>query len=83
MTVFTSIIALVSWGGALTGYLFRRTTLFERACLLVSALALLGEGWTMDTIGVGLLVLVIVLQKVSPGKQAPVVSEARGNELSN
>jgi TRAP-type uncharacterized transport system fused permease subunit len=83
MTVLTSIIALISWGGALTGFLLRRTTLFERVCLLVSALGLLGEGWTTDIIGVGLLVLVVVLQKVSPGKRVPVASGARGNELSN
>ena len=79
MTVVTSIIALVSYGGALTGFLFRRTTLFERACLLISALTLLGEGWTTDAIGVGLLVLVIVLQKVSPGKSAPLPSGMSGN----
>ena len=79
MTVVTSIIALVSYGGALTGFLFRRTTLFERACLFISALALLGEGWTTDAIGVGLLVLVIVLQKVSPGKSAPLPSGMSGN----
>jgi TRAP transporter 4TM/12TM fusion protein len=79
MTVVTSIIALVSYGGALTGFLFRRTTLFERGCLFISALALLGEGWTTDAIGVGLLVLVIVLQKVSPGKSAPLPSGMSGN----
>jgi TRAP transporter 4TM/12TM fusion protein len=79
MTVVTSIIALISYGGALTGFLFRRTTLFERGCLFISALALLGEGWTTDAIGVGLLVLVIVLQKVSPGKSAPLPSGMSGN----
>jgi TRAP-type uncharacterized transport system fused permease subunit len=79
MTVLTSIIALVSWGGALTGFLLRRTTLFERACLFVSSLALLGEGWMTDATGVGLLVLVFVLQKVSPRKDAPLPSGMSAN----
>jgi len=74
LTVLTSIIALVSWGGALTGFLFRRTTLFERACLLVSSLSLLTEGWITDLGGTLLLVLVIVLQKVSLGKRVPAAS---------
>ncbi|TRZ74881.1 MAG: hypothetical protein D4R93_05885, partial [Deltaproteobacteria bacterium] len=56
-------------GGALTGFLFRKTTIFERICLLASALLLLDEGWTTDIIGIVLLVLVIVLQKVSLGKR--------------
>jgi len=78
-TVIASIIALVSWGGALTGYLLRKTTIFERVCLLVSALGLLDEGLTTDIIGVALLVLVVVLQKVSPGKSAPLPSGVSGN----
>jgi TRAP transporter 4TM/12TM fusion protein len=75
-TVIASIFALFSWGGALTGYLLRPTTLFERACLFASALLLLDEGWTTDIIGIVLLILVIVLQKVSPDKRAPVASGA-------
>jgi len=68
-TVIASIIALVSWGGALTGYLFRKATAFERISLLASAFLLLDEGWTTDIVGAALLVLVIVLQKVSLGKR--------------
>jgi TRAP transporter 4TM/12TM fusion protein len=83
LTVLTSIIALISWGGALTGYLLRRTTLFERACLFVSSLALLFEGAVADIGGTGLLVLVIVLQKVSLGKRALRTSGVNDNELSN
>jgi len=68
-TVIASIIVLVSWGGALTGYLFRKATAFERISLLASAFLLLDEGWTTDIVGAALLVLVIVLQKVSLGKR--------------
>ncbi|MCL5807591.1 MAG: TRAP transporter large permease subunit, partial [Deltaproteobacteria bacterium] len=73
-TVIASTVALVSWGGALTGYLLRKTTLFERAALLVSSLLLLHEGLITDMIGYVLLALVIVIQKVSLRKRAPVAS---------
>ena len=73
-TVIASCFALVSWGGALTGYLFRKTTLFERAALLVSALLLLDEGLTTDMIGYALLALVIIMQKVSLRKRTPAAS---------
>lgn len=82
-TILTSIIALVSWGGALTGFLLRKTTPFERGCLVVSALGLLREGLITDLIGVALLVLVVVLQKLSPGKGAPLPEEMSGNGSSN
>ncbi|MEW6335733.1 MAG: TRAP transporter fused permease subunit [Thermodesulfobacteriota bacterium] len=65
ITVFCCIIALVSWAGALEGYLFRKTTVFERGCLFVSAFGLLHEGLVTDLIGLFLLALVVVLQKVS------------------
>jgi TRAP transporter 4TM/12TM fusion protein len=73
-TVIACCFALISWGGALTGYLLRSTTLFERIALFVSSLLLLHEGMITDAVGYVLLALVIVLQKVSPGKQAPVAS---------
>jgi TRAP transporter 4TM/12TM fusion protein len=81
-TVIASLFALVSWGGALTGFLFRKTTIFERICLLASALLLLDEGWTTDIVGAALLVLVIVLQKVYPGKRGPLVSGVPENGSS-
>ncbi len=70
-TVIASCFALVSWGGALTGYLFRKTTIFERGALFVSSLLLLHEGLITDAIGYVLLALVIVIQKASLAKQAP------------
>jgi TRAP-type uncharacterized transport system fused permease subunit len=68
MTVFTATLALISWGGALVGHLLRKTTPFERVCLLISALALLYEGSASDIVGAALLVLVVVKQKVTAGK---------------
>ena len=79
MTVLSAIVALISWGAAVTGYLLRETTLIERLCLFVSGLALLAEGWLTDAVGVGLLVLVVVLQKVSLGKGTPGPVAVPGN----
>ncbi|MHB8773050.1 MAG: TRAP transporter permease [Syntrophales bacterium] len=70
-TVVAAIVALIAWGGALTGYLLRKTTLFERAALFASSLLLLHEGLITDIIGYVLLVLVVIIQKVSLGKRAP------------
>jgi TRAP transporter 4TM/12TM fusion protein len=65
LTVFCCIVALVAWGAALEGYLFRKTTLFERVCLFIAALGLLDEGLLTDLIGLFLLAMVIVIQKIS------------------
>jgi TRAP transporter 4TM/12TM fusion protein len=67
-TVFSAVVGLVSWGGALTGYLLRPTTLFERGCLFLSSLLLLFEGKFNDIAGIGLLVMVIVMQVVAKRK---------------
>jgi TRAP transporter 4TM/12TM fusion protein len=67
-TVFKCMIALVAWGPALEGYLFKETLLFERICLLVAALGLLHEGFITDIIGISLFIMVIVTQKISLAK---------------
>jgi TRAP-type uncharacterized transport system fused permease subunit len=67
-TVFKCIIALMAWGPALEGYLFKETLLFERICLLAAALGLLHEGFITDIIGISLFVIVIVTQKISLAK---------------
>ena len=64
LTVIDCLVALLAWGAALEGYLFRKTTLFERICLFAAAFGLLKEGWITDMIGALLFFLVIVLQKV-------------------
>lgn len=64
-TVFCCIIALVAWAGALEGFLFKKTSLFERACLFIAALGLLHEGFITDLIGLFLLGMVVVIQRVS------------------
>ena len=83
ITVFCCIIALVAWGGALEGYLFRKTSLFERGCLLIAALGLLHEGFITDMIGLFLLAMVIAIQKISLFKAKKVALQAEARNLSS
>jgi TRAP transporter 4TM/12TM fusion protein len=64
-TVVSCIVALVAWGAALEGYFFKETTLIERVCLFMAAFGLLFESVITDIAGIGLVILVMVLQKVS------------------
>ena len=64
-TVFKCILALMAWGAALEGYLFKETLTLERICLLAAALGLLHEGFITDFIGISLFIMVIVTQKIS------------------
>ncbi len=83
ITVFCCIIALVAWGGALEGYLFKKTSLFERICLFVSALGLLYEGLVTDLIGLSLLAMVIAIQIISLSKAKKVALQAEARSLSS
>jgi TRAP transporter 4TM/12TM fusion protein len=64
LTLVDCLIALVAWGAALEGYFFRKTTRFERICLLGAALCLLKEGILTDIAGIMMIGLVIALQKM-------------------
>jgi TRAP transporter 4TM/12TM fusion protein len=68
LTVFKCIIALMAWGPALEGYLFKETSTFEKICLLAAALGLLHEGFVTDILGISLFLMVIVIQKISLAK---------------
>ena len=69
LTVFDCVIALVAWGAALEGHLFRKTSLWERIFLLIAALGLLHEGITTDIIGLIAFAIVILVQKLYPGRK--------------
>jgi TRAP transporter 4TM/12TM fusion protein len=73
LTVFDATVALVAWGAALEGFLFRRTTFLERSCLFGAAFGLLHEGVITDIIGAALFLFVIVIQKISLKKQKGIV----------
>ena len=61
--VLTSIIGIISFGSALSGYLFRPVNLFFRLILLASAIILIIPGLTSDLIGLAILCLVALRQR--------------------
>jgi len=65
LTVIDACIALIAWGAALEGYLFKETAWYERIGLFAAAAGLLYEGIVTDLAGAAVFALVIVLQKVS------------------
>ncbi len=60
--VFTSLIGIVCLGAGIIGYLFRESSLKERALLLAAAFLLIKPGLTRDIIGLLCVVLVVILQ---------------------
>ncbi len=65
LTVATCILAAVAWGGALEGYFLKKTTWFERACLMGAAVGLLFENSISDIGGLSLVIIVIIIQRIS------------------
>ena len=50
------------------GYLLREATWWQRVVLLVAAILLIKPGYVTDAVGLALLALVIVAQKLQPAK---------------
>jgi TRAP transporter 4TM/12TM fusion protein len=80
LTVVDCIIALIAWGAALEGYLFKETNLFERICLFAAAFGLLYEGLITDLVGVLLFIMVISIQKVSMARVQKVALQTDPND---
>lgn len=66
----TAVVGILALAGGLQGWLLRRTNLAERWMLIVAGLALVYPTTTSDVIGVLLVVLVLVMQKMLPDKVA-------------
>jgi TRAP transporter 4TM/12TM fusion protein len=62
--VVTGSIGVVALAASLEGYLLRTATWFERVLLFAAALMLIDPGALTDVIGLGVLALVVVTQKV-------------------
>jgi TRAP-type uncharacterized transport system fused permease subunit len=65
LTVIDACIALVAWGAAFEGYLFKETAWYERLGLFAAALGLLHEGIATDIAGAAIFGVIILIQKVS------------------
>lgn len=64
----TAIIGIVALAGGLQGWLLRRTNLVERWMLIIAGLALVYPTTTSDVIGISLVTLVVVMQKLRPAE---------------
>ena len=60
----TAMIGIAALAGGMQGWLFKRTTSFERWLLIIAGLALVYPKALFDYIGIALIVMVIVLQKL-------------------
>jgi TRAP-type uncharacterized transport system fused permease subunit len=67
-TIFTSCVSgtigVMCLAAGLMGYLFRPCTWWERVLLVAAALLLIKPGYVSDAVGVALLGIVLVTQKL-------------------
>jgi TRAP-type uncharacterized transport system fused permease subunit len=63
-TTITAFIGIGALAGGVENWFLKRTTLYERIMLIVAGLALVYPEPLYDIVGFGLMVLVIVLQKL-------------------
>ncbi|MDO9560140.1 MAG: TRAP transporter fused permease subunit, partial [Bradyrhizobium sp.] len=62
--VATGTVGVIALAASLEGYFLRRATWFERGLFLAAALLLIDPNAVTDVIGIGLLVVVLLLQKL-------------------
>ncbi|AFV75900.1 TRAP transporter, 4TM/12TM fusion protein [Thermus oshimai JL-2] len=60
----TALLGMTAFSASLVGFLHKRTNLLERALLMAAALTLVVPGLLTDAIGLGLLLLVYLAQRV-------------------
>ncbi len=63
-TTMTAFLGIAALAGGVEGWFLKKTTLYERVMLIVAGLLLVYPIALYDIIGFGLMVLVVVLQKV-------------------
>ncbi len=68
-TTFTAFVGIAALAGGVENWLFKKTTFYERIMLIVAGLALVYPKPLYDIIGFGLIVLVIISQKLRRGEQ--------------
>jgi TRAP-type uncharacterized transport system fused permease subunit len=62
-TTFTSMVGIAALAGGVDAWFLKRANWLERILLMTGGLMLVYSSWLYDAIGMGLVVLVIVLQK--------------------
>jgi TRAP-type uncharacterized transport system fused permease subunit len=63
-TIISASIGVTALSAGLMGWFLKRATILERAMLLAGALLLIKPGLYTDAIGLALLIIVIVIQKL-------------------
>lgn len=71
LALFTGTIGTMCLAGAAIGYLLRPATLLERGILLAAALTLIRPGLVTDVVGLGLLGVVVAMQRLRPAEALP------------
>ncbi len=61
----TAMIGIVGIAGGASTWLFRRTSVWERVLLVVGGLLLVYSNITLDLVGMGLIAIVVIWQKVT------------------
>lgn len=69
----TAVVGILALAGGLQGWLLRRTNILERWMLIIAGLALVYPTATSDVIGIVLVTLVLLMQKLRPEKSAATV----------
>ena len=69
--VATAVLGIVSLSFASVGFWLRNLFIWERLLLLAGAITLITPGLITDAIGIGLMVVVYLLQKVRPTARHP------------
>ena len=64
-TCVTALIGVICLAGGLHGYFLKRATFAERIVLIAAAFTLIKPGLVTDLVGVGLIVMVLVVQSMS------------------
>ena len=75
-TTFTAFIGIAALAGGVENMFFKKTAVYERIMLIVAGLALVYPQPLYDIVGFGLIVLVIISQKLRKGEQ-PSLTGAR------
>ena len=73
-TVSTSVTALIGifcLASSVEGWLFTRENLIQRLILFLAAVTLIKPGWMTDTVGIGLLMVVIIWQRIQMREKNP------------
>ena len=73
--VATAVLGIVSLSFASVGFWLRNLFIWERLLLLTGAITLITPGLITDAIGIGLMVVVYILQKVHPNGPASAAAE--------